>query len=169
MTTQTTLKKTMTRSICILSLTLTAAVTLAQQQPKALPSGEPLRPTDQFVEDCLANLDNCLATKRHQIASTASMGAEVLPWEDAEGHVGGIQIMGVEPGGAADKGGLEAGDIFKAWAGQAITEKTVDTFFNIHRSLTQGQSITYQIDRGGKLRRGQGLPPHQGIENRRPN
>lgn len=105
---------------------------------------------DRAVEACLADLDTCLAKKRHAIAKTAAMGASIRPHLDGEGKVVGIDITAVEAGTGAESAGLEPGDRLLAWNETVIDATTVEGFYGVHRSLKVGQVIRYRVEREGQ-------------------
>ncbi len=80
----------------------------------------------------------------------AALGAEVATVLGADGAPGGVGVVAVTSGGAADRAGLRPGDVIKS-AGQSPTPDTT-ALSQALAAARPGDKVTVTISRGGQDR-----------------
>lgn len=110
-------------------------------------------PSPQLAPPCPQMNDDCFASLEKEHLSRGGIGAQIVPVRQA----GEFYTVGaVVPNGAADRGGLKAGDRILAVNGrkllnstQAELEAAAEHYHETHLNLRQGETITYTVLRDG--------------------
>ena len=83
-------------------------------------------------------------------ATTAGMGKrpilKIRP--DYESEEPGVKLEGVEPGGPADQGGLNAGDLIVEIAGKSV--RNLNAYMTVLSQHKAGEPLLLTVERAGK-------------------
>jgi S1-C subfamily serine protease len=101
----------------------------------AIPSNQVRRIADQLIES--GKVTN---------SGRAALGVQVTTVVDQSGQPRGAGVVGVTPGGPADKAGIRAGDVIVSVAGQRTP--TVQALAAVLAGLSPGQSVPVTVQRG---------------------
>lgn len=102
--------------------------------------------------ECARDVAACMAEKRAEISSTASIGGSVSEVEIGLGQTV-FRVVAVEPGGPASDADLRVDDWIIAWNGTDVEAATVRDFLHFHRRLEVGQEVAYEVLRQAKTSR----------------
>jgi putative serine protease PepD len=88
-----------------------------------------------------------IATGKVTNSGRASLGITAQTVVDASGQPAGVGVVGVQPGGAAAKAGIQAGDVITSVAGQPVT--SVAALQEVLATRKPGDKVEVSLSRGG--------------------